>query len=215
MAGAPALTPVSVSLTVNDAVRHVDAKPETPLLYILRNDLALNGPKYGCGLGECGACAVLVDNRPVRSCTVPLGAVGTHCLDLARWYLRPGCGEIERAHALTSSPVHHSPHDETALVALRFASGATADILCSVLIRAGRSIELYGEAGTARAEDVLGPHGGGRIVINDQELAYTPVDPYRGELQDFVDAVAHGRAPEVDGDEGLANVRWLCDVTSR
>ncbi|WP_082478598.1 MULTISPECIES: (2Fe-2S)-binding protein [unclassified Rhizobium] len=77
MAGAPALTPVSVSLTVNDAVRRVDAKPETPLLYILRNDLALNGPKYGCGLGECGACAVLVDNRPVRSCTVPLGAVGT------------------------------------------------------------------------------------------------------------------------------------------
>ena len=51
--------PVSVSLTVNDALWHVDAKPETPLLYILRNDLSLNGPKYGCGLGECGACAVL------------------------------------------------------------------------------------------------------------------------------------------------------------
>ncbi|MDW5317095.1 (2Fe-2S)-binding protein [Rhizobium sp. PL01] len=69
--------PVSVSLNVNDAIWHVDAKPETPLLYILRNDLSLNGPKYGCGLGECGACAVLVDDRPVRSCTVPLAAVGT------------------------------------------------------------------------------------------------------------------------------------------
>lgn len=69
--------PVSVSLTVNDALWHVDAKPETPLLYILRNDLSLNGPKYGCGLGECGACAVLVDGRSVRSCTVPLGALGT------------------------------------------------------------------------------------------------------------------------------------------
>ncbi|SFB61620.1 nicotinate dehydrogenase subunit A [Rhizobium sp. NFR07] len=69
--------PVSVSLIVNDAIRRVEAKPETPLLYILRNDLSLNGPKYGCGLGECGACAVLVDGRAVRSCTVPLGAVGT------------------------------------------------------------------------------------------------------------------------------------------
>jgi len=70
-------TASSVSLTVNDALRHVDAKPETPLLYILRNDLFLNGPKYGCGLGECGACAVLIDGRAVRSCTVPLGAVGS------------------------------------------------------------------------------------------------------------------------------------------
>ncbi|WP_090301348.1 (2Fe-2S)-binding protein [Ensifer sp. YR511] len=69
--------PASVSLNVNNALWHVDAKPETPLLYILRNDLSLNGPKYGCGLGECGACAVLVDGRSVRSCTVPLGAVGT------------------------------------------------------------------------------------------------------------------------------------------
>ena len=70
------MKPAPVSLTVNNTVHHIDAKPETPLLYILRNDLALNGPKFGCGLGECGACAVLVDNRPVRSCTVPLGAIG-------------------------------------------------------------------------------------------------------------------------------------------
>lgn len=144
-----------------------------------------------------------------------LGAVGTHCLDLARWFMRPACGELERALALTSNPVHHGPHDETAVLALRFASGATADILCSVLFRASRSIELYGEHGTARADDVLGPHGGGRITVEGRELAYQPVDPYMGELQDFVDAVAHGRAPEVDDDEGLANVRWLCDVTSR
>lgn len=65
----------SLPLTVNGQTFAIQAAPETPLLYILRNDLALNGPKYGCGLGECGACAVLVDDQIARACTVPLGAV--------------------------------------------------------------------------------------------------------------------------------------------
>lgn len=69
--------PVCLSLNVNGSIERVEANLETPLLYILRNDLSLNGPKYGCGLGECGACAILVDGRAVRSCTVPLGAVGS------------------------------------------------------------------------------------------------------------------------------------------
>ncbi|MDO2281023.1 2Fe-2S iron-sulfur cluster-binding protein, partial [Escherichia coli] len=46
--------------------------PSTPLLYVLRNDLKLNGPKYGCGLGECGACSVLIDGKVVRSCSTPV-----------------------------------------------------------------------------------------------------------------------------------------------
>ncbi|OAT49550.1 (2Fe-2S)-binding protein [Providencia heimbachae] len=50
--------------------------PETPLLYVLRNDLLLNGPKYGCGLGECGACSVLIDGEVVRSCSTPISMVG-------------------------------------------------------------------------------------------------------------------------------------------
>ncbi len=52
----------------------VAASPDTPLIYILRNDLALNGPKFGCGLGECGACMVLIDGLAARSCVVALGA---------------------------------------------------------------------------------------------------------------------------------------------
>lgn len=53
-----------------------DVSPETPLLYVLRNDLGLNGPKYGCGLGECGACTVLIDGVAARSCSIPLsGAI--------------------------------------------------------------------------------------------------------------------------------------------
>jgi nicotinate dehydrogenase subunit A len=61
-----------LTLTVNGASRTIEgASPDTPLLYILRNDFELNGPKYGCGLGQCGACAVIVDGQPTRSCVVP------------------------------------------------------------------------------------------------------------------------------------------------
>jgi len=63
-----------VRLTVNGAIHDIAAAPDTPLLYILRNDLALNGPKFGCGLGECGACTVIIDNVAARACVVPLSA---------------------------------------------------------------------------------------------------------------------------------------------
>ncbi|MDB5630663.1 MAG: (2Fe-2S)-binding protein [Tardiphaga sp.] len=62
-------------IRVNGRIHDVYAAPRTALLYILRNDLKLNGPKFGCGLGECGACAVLIGNRSVRSCTIALSAV--------------------------------------------------------------------------------------------------------------------------------------------
>ena len=61
-----------IRLTVNGKVHDVDAAPDTALLYVLRNDLALNGPKYGCGLGECGACAVIIDGVAARSCVIPI-----------------------------------------------------------------------------------------------------------------------------------------------
>jgi isoquinoline 1-oxidoreductase alpha subunit len=64
-----------LNLTVNGAKQVVSATPETPLLYVLRNDLKLTGPRFGCGLGQCGACAVLVDGKEVRSCITPVAAV--------------------------------------------------------------------------------------------------------------------------------------------
>jgi nicotinate dehydrogenase subunit A len=62
-----------IRLNVNGADHALDVPHETPLLYVLRNDLALNGPKFGCGLGECGACTVIIDNVAARSCVVPAG----------------------------------------------------------------------------------------------------------------------------------------------
>jgi len=62
-------------LKVNGRSQEVAVPDDTPLLYVLRNDLKLNGPKYGCGLSQCGACTVLVDGQAVRSCVTPVGSV--------------------------------------------------------------------------------------------------------------------------------------------
>ena len=64
-----------ITLTVNGQSHQVDADPDTPLLYVLRDDLALNGAKFGCGLGQCGACTVIVDGQAVRSCIMPVAAL--------------------------------------------------------------------------------------------------------------------------------------------
>lgn len=65
---------MSITLTVNGKTHEVAADPETPLLYVLRNDLKLKGARYGCGLGQCGACTVIVDGKAVQSCDVPVSA---------------------------------------------------------------------------------------------------------------------------------------------
>jgi nicotinate dehydrogenase subunit A len=66
-----------ITLTVNGQSRQVDADPSTPLLYVLRDDFALNGAKFGCGLGQCGACTVMIDGNAVFSCVTPIAVVGT------------------------------------------------------------------------------------------------------------------------------------------
>ena len=66
----------AITLKVNGKAHTVDVEPSTPLLYVLRNDLDLTGPRFGCGLGQCGACTVLIKGEAVRSCIRPVSAVG-------------------------------------------------------------------------------------------------------------------------------------------
>jgi nicotinate dehydrogenase subunit A len=83
------------ALTVNGRRQTVDADPATPLLYVLTDDLALRGPKFGCGLGQCGACTVLVRGRAVRSCMTPVSTVnGADVTTLE------GLGTIEKPHPI-------------------------------------------------------------------------------------------------------------------
>jgi nicotinate dehydrogenase subunit A len=63
-----------IKLIVNGTAHEVDAAPDTPLLYVLRNELGLTGPKFGCGLGQCGACTVHIDGVAIRSCTTPMSS---------------------------------------------------------------------------------------------------------------------------------------------
>jgi len=85
----------SVTLRVNGERRTVSVEPDTPLLYVLRNDLELNGPKFGCGLAQCGACSVLVDGKEVRSCVTPVSAAAKGSITTIE-----GLGTVERLHPL-------------------------------------------------------------------------------------------------------------------
>ena len=85
----------NVTLRVNGRRRALAIDPDTPLLYVLRNDLELNGPKFGCGLAQCGACTVLVDGKPVRSCVTPVSTVRSAAVTTIE-----GLGSAETLHPL-------------------------------------------------------------------------------------------------------------------
>ncbi|HYH41289.1 MAG TPA: (2Fe-2S)-binding protein [Burkholderiales bacterium] len=86
---------MAVLINVNGAAREVAADPETPLLYVLRNDLDLKGARYGCGVGLCGACTVIVDGKAVQSCDVPVSAVAGKAITTIE-----GIGTADEPHPL-------------------------------------------------------------------------------------------------------------------
>ena len=83
------------SLQVNGQSHRVDADPDTPLLFVLSDDLALRGPKFGCGLGQCGSCTVMIKGEAVRSCVTPVSAVDTSEITTLE-----GLGTVEKPHAI-------------------------------------------------------------------------------------------------------------------
>ena len=84
-----------ISLRVNGKTQLVDVDPEMPLLYALRNDLQLNGPKFGCGLAQCGACTVIMDGNAIRSCVTPVSAARNKAVTTLE-----GLGNTKKMHKI-------------------------------------------------------------------------------------------------------------------
>ena len=95
--------PETFRISVNGAEHLVEAEGDTPLLYVLRNDLRLNGPQFGCGLAQCGACTAIVDGEATRTCVFPLAAFGA-----ASVVTIEGLGTVEKPHALRRANCRHS-----------------------------------------------------------------------------------------------------------
>jgi nicotinate dehydrogenase subunit A len=89
-----------ITLDVNGSAHTIDADPNMPLLYALRNDLGLNNPHFGCGLAQCGACTVHIDGQAVRSCVTPVSAVGT-----GKVVTLAGLGTPEKPHPIQKAYV--------------------------------------------------------------------------------------------------------------
>jgi nicotinate dehydrogenase subunit A len=152
-------------LNVNGKTCDVDAAGDTALLYVLRNDLALNGPKYGCGLGECGACAVLIDGVAARSCVIPIeGCTGRDIVTLeglgSRAHPDPvqqafiseqgaQCGYCLNGMIIATKALllrNASPSEDEIVEALKHQlcrCGAHVEIMRAALRAAGHAVEAY------------------------------------------------------------------------
>lgn len=142
-----------------------------------------------------------------------LAGTGTHCLDLIRWIMVPTCGEVDMVQSVIGREVWRGPHDETAVAALRFENGATAELCSSVLFEAPKRLEVFGSQGYMIGTDTLGAHGGGEMSGPDGIVPFTPTNPFVGEIEDFVESVRGRRSPAVDGIEGRRNVELLLEIS--
>jgi len=153
----------TIRLTVNGRIHDIAAEPDTALLYVLRNDLKLNGPKYGCGLGECGTCTVLIDGLAARACVIPIeGCVGRDIVTLEGLGTRERpdpvqvafikeqaaqCGYCLNGMIMTTKALllrTPSPTETEIREALRYnlcRCGAHVEIVCAAMRAAGHLVE--------------------------------------------------------------------------
>ena len=157
------MTQATTRLTVNGRSHDVGAAGDTALLYVLRNDLELNGPKYGCGLGECGTCTVLIDGSAARSCVIPIeGCIGRDIVTLEGLGTREHPDPVQQAFIAeqaaqcgyclngmimtTKALLQRTPHPSEAeiLEALRYnlcRCGAHVEIIRAAMRAAGEPVE--------------------------------------------------------------------------
>jgi nicotinate dehydrogenase subunit A len=160
------MTQTTIRLTVNGLTQEVDVDADTALLHVLRNDLALNGPKFGCGLGECGACTVLIDGVAARACVIPVkGCTGREIVTLeglgSRDHPDPvqaafiaeqaaQCGYCLNGIIMTTKAllaINPHPTEADAREALRYnlcRCGAHVEIMRAVMRAAGQTTEVDG-----------------------------------------------------------------------
>jgi isoquinoline 1-oxidoreductase alpha subunit len=153
-----------LKLRINNVVTSVDLPPDTPLLWALRDTLDLKGAKYGCGIGACGACTVLVDGRATRSCMTPISAVvgssittieglspdGTHPVQLAWEQLDvPQCGYCQAGQVLAAAALlSHTPHPTDAQIDTAMSGNLCR---CGTYTRIRQAIHQAAAAPTAAA----------------------------------------------------------------
>jgi nicotinate dehydrogenase subunit A len=152
-----------IRLNVNGRIHDIGASADTALLYVLRNDLALNGPKYGCGLGECGTCTVLIDGVAARSCVIPIeGCIEREITTLEGLGSRNKPDPVQEAFIAeqaaqcgyclngmimtTKALLTRNPHptEQEAMEALRYnlcRCGAHVEIIRAVMRAAGHVVE--------------------------------------------------------------------------
>jgi len=153
-----------LKLRINNVLTSVDLPPDTPLLWALRDTLDLKGAKYGCGIGACGACTVLVDGRATRSCMTPISAVvgssittieglspdGTHPVQLAWEQLDvPQCGYCQAGQVLAAAALlSHTPHPTDAQIDTAMSGNLCR---CGTYTRIRQAIHQAAAAPTAAA----------------------------------------------------------------